>query len=137
MTEADLTARLEKLERDNLWIKRLGMIAVVIAAALGAMHTASCSPAGRRSGTQDGLDKITAREFDMLDASGKVRAKIAMDGLFRPQGLLAYYRLIRPGGEGAYGYWCWHVKHLGQKEQHDSARQRHPGRGPVPRGRPR
>ena len=49
---------------------------MVLIAALGAIYIASCFSLGRRSGINDVL---TAREFDMLDSSGKVRVKIAMD----------------------------------------------------------
>lgn len=79
MSEAELMNRLERLERDNQRFEKLGMVAVLIAAALAAISIASCSSAGRRSGTHGVVDKITTREFDMLDSSGKVRVKIAMD----------------------------------------------------------
>ncbi len=76
MNETELVERLEKLERDNQRLKRLGAAALVVIAALGATYMTSCSSLGRRSGTNGVL---TAGEFDMLDSSGKVRVKIAMD----------------------------------------------------------
>ncbi len=76
MNETELVARLEKLERENRRLKRLGAATLVLVVALGAIYMASCSSLGRRSGTNGVL---TAREFDMLDPSGKVRVKIAMD----------------------------------------------------------
>lgn len=76
MSETELVARLEKLERDNRRLKRLGASALALIVALGAIYMASCSSLGQRSGTS-GI--LTAREFDMLDSSGKVRIKIAMD----------------------------------------------------------
>lgn len=79
MTEFDLVARLERLERDNRRLKRFGAAALVLVATLGAISIASCSSAGRRTGAQGVLDRITAHEFDLLDSGGKVRVKIAMD----------------------------------------------------------
>lgn len=79
MTDGNLVRRLEKLERENRRLKRLALLPFVLVAALGAIYVASCSSAGTRSNTHGVSDKITAREFDVLDANGKVRVKIAMD----------------------------------------------------------
>lgn len=68
MTEAELIARLGKLERDNRRFKSLGAAALALAAALGLIAAARAVP-----------DAIKAREFDMVDQTGKVRVKIAMD----------------------------------------------------------
>ena len=62
MTERDLVGRLEKLERDNRRLKRLGAAALVLAAALGAIYATRPVPA-----------KITAHEFDLVDRSGATR----------------------------------------------------------------
>ena len=53
------------MERENRRFKRLGFAALVLAAALGATYATRPVP-----------QKITAREFDAVDASGKVRATL-------------------------------------------------------------
>ena len=100
MTQDDLLKRIESLERDNRRMKTLGLVALVIVAALGAMYTASCSLTGRRAGTRGALDKVTAHEFDVLDPSGKVRVKIAMD-CSTPKDCSPAIRLYRRNGKAA------------------------------------
>jgi hypothetical protein len=68
MSEIELRQRLEKLERDNRRFKRLGIAALALVAGLVTIAATRPVP-----------DKIAAHEFDMLDSSGKVRVKIAMD----------------------------------------------------------
>ncbi|MGH9448205.1 MAG: hypothetical protein ACRD3O_21165 [Terriglobia bacterium] len=70
MTETELTNRLERLERDNRRLKGLGVAALVLAAALGAVYAARPVP-----------EKITAREFDVADASGNVRIRLSVSKL--------------------------------------------------------
>ena len=66
MTETELANRLEKLERDNRRLKRLGAAALVLAAALGAIYATRPVP-----------EKITAREFDVVDDAGRVRIRLS------------------------------------------------------------
>jgi hypothetical protein len=61
MTDIELALRLERLERDNLWLKRYGV--VVLAVVTGLVAVAATRPVPQ---------KITAHEFDVLDSSGKV-----------------------------------------------------------------
>lgn len=65
MSETEITARLERLERNNKRFKRLATVALVIAAAFCAIYAARPVP-----------DKITAHEFDVVDGAGTVRAKL-------------------------------------------------------------
>lgn len=65
MTDTELARRVERLERDNRRLKRLGAAALVLAAAMGAIYATRPVP-----------QKITAREFDAVDASGKVRVTL-------------------------------------------------------------
>lgn len=75
--DTEIMARLDRLERENRRLKRLGVAALVIAAALGLMAATRPVP-----------DKITAHEFDVVDSAGKVRvamsispSKVGMPGL--------------------------------------------------------
>ena len=65
MTEMELVQRLERLERDNRRLKRLGAAALTMAAALGAIYATRPAP-----------EKVTAREFDLVDSSGALRAQV-------------------------------------------------------------
>lgn len=65
MTETEIMNRLEKLEGDNRRMKRLGAIAVLVAAALGLMAATRPVP-----------QKITAHEFDVVDGTGRVRIRL-------------------------------------------------------------
>lgn len=65
MTETELADRLERLERDNRQLKTLATVALILAAALGAIYASRPVP-----------DKITAHEFDVVDAAGRARVKI-------------------------------------------------------------
>jgi hypothetical protein len=67
MTDTELARRLEKLERDNRRLKRSLLGVLVLLAALAGIYATRPVP-----------EKITTHEFDMVDASGKVRVRIAM-----------------------------------------------------------
>lgn len=69
MNERELVARLAKLERSNRRLKHGALAVVVLAAALGAMAATRPVP-----------DKITAHEFNLVDAAGKVRVNISLAG---------------------------------------------------------
>lgn len=70
MTDAELTARLEKLERDNRRLRAFAVAALVLAAALSTIYATAPVP-----------EKITAHEFDVVDGSGKARMKLrTIDG---------------------------------------------------------
>jgi hypothetical protein len=70
MTETELVQRLERLERDNRRLSRIGAAALVLATALSAIHA-----------TQPVPGKITARELDIMDSAGRVRASVTPDGI--------------------------------------------------------
>jgi hypothetical protein len=70
MTEMELVQRLERLERDNRRLKRIGAAALVLAAALGAIYARQPIP-----------EKITARELDVLDSTGRLRASVTPGGI--------------------------------------------------------
>ena len=75
MTDKEIARRLEKLERDNRRLKRVAFAGMALAAALVVIYSVACSSGG----IKPGAEKVTAREFDMVDSAGKVRVKIAMD----------------------------------------------------------
>jgi hypothetical protein len=77
MTDTELVARLEKLERDNRRLKRFGGAALVLVAG-AALVAASYASTAQRNGTQDARNKISAREFDLLGPRGQVGVKISM-----------------------------------------------------------
>lgn len=70
MTESELVARLEKLERDNRRLKRLGGAALVLVAAMGLIAATRPVP-----------DVIKAHEFDAVDAAGVTRVTMGADYL--------------------------------------------------------
>lgn len=63
MSEAELIARLERLERDNRRLKRFAVMALTIAAAIGTMAAAQPVP-----------QKIVAHQFALEDAQGRTQA---------------------------------------------------------------
>lgn len=67
MSEPEILARLEGLERDNRRMKGIIIGLLILAAALGGIHATQPTP-----------QKVTAREFDAIDSSGKVRARIGV-----------------------------------------------------------
>lgn len=68
MTPEETAQRLEKLERDNKRLKRSALCTVIVLAALGGIYA-----------TQPVPDKITAREFEVVDASGKPRVRLVSE----------------------------------------------------------
>jgi hypothetical protein len=66
MSEAELSARLERLERDNRRFKRLGIAALVLAAALGAIYATRPVP-----------NEIDSHQFVLLDGQGRARLTIS------------------------------------------------------------
>lgn len=79
MTDNEFARRLEKLERDNRRLKRVAIAGIALAAALGVIYSVACSSGRNSAGIKPDAEKLTAREFDMVDSAGKVRVKIAMD----------------------------------------------------------
>jgi hypothetical protein len=75
MTDKEFAQRLEKLERDNKRLKRVAAAGIALAAALGVIYAVACTSAG----IKPDAEKVTAREFDVVDGAGKVRVKIAME----------------------------------------------------------
>ncbi len=79
MTDNDFARRLERLERDNRRLKRLAVAGIAMAAALGVIYSVACSSGRNSAGIKPDVEKVTVREFNMVDSAGKVRVKIAMD----------------------------------------------------------
>ncbi len=83
MSDAELVMRLEKLERDNRRMKRLGLAALVLAAALGLMAATRPVP-----------DHMSAHAFYVVNKAGKTvgvfgasESGAAVLGLFGPKGI--------------------------------------------------
>ncbi len=66
MTQDELIERLQKLERDNRRMKKLGVAALVLAAALGVMAATRPVP-----------DVVTSHKFVLLDRHGRARVTIS------------------------------------------------------------
>jgi len=81
MTDTELAHRLENLERDHRRLKRVATAVIALVAAFGVIYAASCSSIRKMAEAKLSAQKITAREFDVVDGAGKVRVKIAMDCL--------------------------------------------------------
>ena len=81
MTDNEFARRLERLERDNRWLKRVAVAGISLAAALGIIYSVACSSDRNSGGIKPDAEKVTTREFDVVDGAGKVRVKIAMDCL--------------------------------------------------------
>ena len=79
MTDNEFAHRLEKLERDNRRLKRIAAAGFALAAVLGVIYSVACSSGSNSAGIKPDADKVTAREFDVVDGAGKVRVKIAMN----------------------------------------------------------
>ncbi len=69
----DINARLEKLERENRRIKKLGIVAIVFASVLFISGQAKTNKV------------VEASAFHLLDASGKVRAELSMPVAEEPE----------------------------------------------------
>lgn len=87
MIEAELIQRLEKLERDNRRLKRLGVAALVLTAAFGAVYAARPIP-----------DIIKAHAFVAVDAAGVGRVAMYGTSPAGPVILLGLHRV--PGLHG-------------------------------------
>lgn len=68
MTESELVARLENLERDNQRLKRIGAAVLIVAAALGLIAATRPVP-----------DVIKAHRFEAVDAAGKTKIRVDAD----------------------------------------------------------
>lgn len=71
MSEAELVARIDRLERDNRKLKRTvlaALVLVAIAMGLGAAYATPAIP-----------QKIAAHEFDVVDAAGNLRENLAIE----------------------------------------------------------
>jgi hypothetical protein len=79
MTDNEFARRLEKLELDNRRLKRAAVAGITLAVALGIIYSVACSSDRNSGGIKPDAEKVTTREFDVVDGAGKVRVKIAMD----------------------------------------------------------
>ncbi len=64
-----LARRLDRVERENRWLKRAGVVAVAVIAAVGLMGQATGSKVAK---------VIEAEKFVLRDTRGKVRGKLEM-----------------------------------------------------------
>jgi hypothetical protein len=76
MTDSEMMRRLERLERDNRRLKRLGALGLATVLAAVIVYAVSCSSGGDGVRIKSSAERIAAREFDLVDADGKVRAQI-------------------------------------------------------------
>ena len=67
----DINARLEKLERENRWMKKIGIVAIVFASVLFISGQAKTNKV------------VEANEFVLKDGNGRARARLSMFTLFR------------------------------------------------------
>jgi hypothetical protein len=79
MTDNEFARRLEKLERDNRRLRQIAFAGIALAAALGILYSVACSSGRNSVVIKPDAERVAAREFDMVDSAGKVRAKIAMN----------------------------------------------------------
>jgi hypothetical protein len=79
MTDNEVARRLERLERDNRGLKRAAVAGFALAAAMGVIYSVACTSGRNSVSIKPDAEKVTAREFDVVDSAGKVRVKIAMD----------------------------------------------------------
>lgn len=79
MTDNEFARRLERLERDNRRLRQIAFAGIALAAALGVLYSVACSSGRNQAVIKPDAERVTAREFDMVDKAGKVRVKIAMD----------------------------------------------------------
>jgi hypothetical protein len=71
MTETELALKLERLERDNRRLKGFALGVLALAAVLSTVSVIYSS--------RHAAQTIKAHEFDVVDRSGKVRVRIAID----------------------------------------------------------
>jgi len=81
MTEKEFARRLEILERDNRRFKRLAAAGMALAAAVGVIYAVACSSDRNSPVVKPGAEKVTAREFDVVDSAGKLRIQMAVSCL--------------------------------------------------------
>ncbi len=73
-TDETLAQRLEQLERENRWMKRIGSLMLVGLVVLVLMGQAQCNLT--KTGTSQSSKIVEAQEFIVRDANGKPRAKL-------------------------------------------------------------
>jgi len=79
MTNSEMMRRLEKLERDNRRLKRLGALALATMLAAVIAYAVSCSSGGTGVGIKSSAERVAAREFDLVDENGHVRAQMVVN----------------------------------------------------------
>lgn len=79
MTDTELARRLESLERDHRRLKRLAAAGLALIVTAGVAYAVSCSSNRKAADAVSSSEKITAREFDVVDRAGKVRVQIAVN----------------------------------------------------------
>jgi hypothetical protein len=79
MTDREFTRRLEILERNNRRLNRVAAAAIALAAALGVTYAVSCSSDRNPVDVESSGQRITAREFDVVDSAGRVRVQMAVN----------------------------------------------------------
>ncbi|MCP4200939.1 MAG: hypothetical protein GY769_03295 [bacterium] len=72
MTDAELSNRLERLERENRWMRRVGFAVVVVAMAVALIGAAK---------PEEIPEMIEARMFRVIDEKGSPRAQMDANGL--------------------------------------------------------
>ena len=85
MSEIELAERLERLEGDNRRLKGFAFLVLVLTTALATIYA-----------TQPVPDVIKAHEFEVVDSSGSVRARLRMQPPY-PTKLREALRSIAPG----------------------------------------
>ncbi|HVA02031.1 MAG TPA: hypothetical protein VMV34_10280 [Terriglobia bacterium] len=97
MSETDLAQRIETLERDNRRLKRvLAVAGPALLVALGFLYAFPRSSARMR--LRSAADVIHAREWDLVDSSGRVRLQASMDCAL-PTGCSPQIRLFDQDGK--------------------------------------
>lgn len=78
MSEAELCERLDRLERKQRRVMRVALVALALVAATVGMGATYYR-------TPEVPPKIVAREFDMIDGSGRARIKMDIGALGQPK----------------------------------------------------
>lgn len=78
-----LAQRLERLERENWWLKHIGSLMLVSIAGLVVMGQSQCNLIQKT--TSQPSKVVEAQEFILRDTGGKVRAKIGMTADLGPE----------------------------------------------------
>jgi hypothetical protein len=105
MSEIELRQRLEKLERDNRRLKRLGIVSLALVAGLVAIAATRPVP-----------DKITAHEFDVVNDSGMVTARLGKDALdfYNEKNGRVTVRLLNASNSGGLIFYGEHDQKIGK-----------------------